>query len=62
MEIGQQIIDQQVRDKAHSLKEWLNTRFHNQQTDDVFKRIKLVDICLRLKDKDALIKFWKEEP
>ena len=35
-----QTIDQKVRDYTHSLKEWLNQRFQDLQTDDVLKEIK----------------------
>ena len=51
----------QVMDYAHSLKERSNHRFHDLQTEDVFKRIKLLDTSLWPIDKDTLIKFGKEE-
>ena len=61
VEIGLWTIDH-VRDYDHSLNDRLNQRFHDRQTDYVFKGIKLLDTCLWLKDKDSLIVLGKEEP
>ena len=59
METGLLTSDQKVKDYAHSMKKRLNHRYHDLQTNDVFKGIKLLDTCLWPNDMEALIEFLK---
>lgn len=61
VEVGLRTIEEKVKEYAESLKQCIQHRFHDLQTNDIFKGLKLLDPSTWPKDREALIEFGKEE-